>query len=81
MALSIGELGCVNDYEIKLQLTADEPTTHRPYRLSYAERMHVQKQLEELKAARILEESISEYANPIVIIKKENGEGRICRER
>ncbi|KAK9729921.1 hypothetical protein QE152_g15651 [Popillia japonica] len=77
-ALSIGELGCVNHYEMKLQLTTDEPITHRPYRLSYAERMRVLKQIEELKAAGIVEESISEYASPIVIVKKKNGEERIC---
>ncbi|KAK9679277.1 hypothetical protein QE152_g40148 [Popillia japonica] len=79
-ALSIGELGCVNDCEMKLQLTTDEPITHRPYRLSYAERMRVLKQIEELKAAGIVEESISRVP-PDSHGARVQGKNSICHAR
>ncbi|KAK9739656.1 Reverse transcriptase (RNA-dependent DNA polymerase) [Popillia japonica] len=50
----------------------------RPYRLGHYERLRVREQIEELKIAGIVEDSCSEYASPILIVRKKNGEERIC---
>ncbi|GJQ67529.1 hypothetical protein Trydic_g8341 [Trypoxylus dichotomus] len=63
---------------MKIELVKDEVVTQRPYRLSYSESVRVQKQIDELKTAGIIEESASEFARPIVIVKRKTGEDRIC---
>ncbi|KAK9731330.1 RNase H-like domain found in reverse transcriptase [Popillia japonica] len=52
--------------------------TYRPYRLGHYERLRVREQIEELKIARIVEDLCSEYASPILIVRKKNGDKRIC---
>jgi hypothetical protein len=54
------------------------PRAYRPQRLAYAERLQVQQIVRELLQAGIVRESHSEYASPIVLVKKKNGESRMC---
>lgn len=77
-ALHVGEIGCCQDFKAKIELNDDRKIVYRPYRLSYAERGRVRDQLAELKDANIIEDSDSEYASPMLIVRKKNGEERIC---
>ncbi|KAK9680908.1 Zinc knuckle [Popillia japonica] len=76
-ALNLSELGRARDFEMHMELVTNKIVTHRPYGLAYSERVRVQKQIDELKKAGIVEESISDFASPIVVVKK-TGEERIC---
>lgn len=63
---------------MKIELKDTVPVTYHPYRLSYKERELVRGKSEELLKADIIEESNSPYAIPILIVKKKNGDERIC---
>jgi len=49
-----------------------------PRRLAFTEKEQLQKILDELLAKEVIRPSSSEYASPIVLVKKKNGEYRLC---
>ena len=49
-----------------------------PYRLPHAYRVSVQKELKEMLELGIIEPTSSEWASPMVVIKKNDGSLRIC---
>ena len=49
-----------------------------PYRLAHAYRELVQKEIKEMLAAGIIEPSNSEWASPIVLVRKKDGSMRFC---
>ena len=49
-----------------------------PYRLAHAYRELVQKEIKEMLAAGIVEPSNSEWASPIVLVRKKDGSMRFC---
>lgn len=51
---------------------------YRPYRLSYYERERVRSTVDDLKNANFVEDSNSEYASPILLVKKKTGDIRMC---
>lgn len=61
-----------------IELTSDTLIYYKPYRLSYSERKQVQEMIEELKAAGIVGDSTSPYGFPILLVRKKNGEIRMC---
>lgn len=65
-------------YEMNIRLTNDTPLYSAPRRLSYNERMEVQKILDKLLANKIIKPSQSPYASAVVLVKKKNGETRMC---
>lgn len=77
-ALSTAELGKTTAAEMHIRLKDDAPVTYRPYRLSFTERAKVKEILEDLLKNGIVRESESEYASPIIIVPKKNGELRLC---
>lgn len=77
-ALSMAELGETSAAEMHIRLKDDTPVTYRPYRLSFSERIKVKEILEDLLQNGIIRESESEYASPIIIVPKKNGELRLC---
>jgi len=78
IARNLRQVGCTNLAEMKLVLKDDKPIVYRPYRLSYYERERVRNMVDELKNANIVEDSNSEYASPILLVKKKTGDVRMC---
>lgn len=78
IARELRQIGCTNLAEMKLVLKDARPIVYRPYRLSYYERERVRDMVEEMKEADIVEESDSEYASPILLVKKKTGDIRMC---
>lgn len=77
-ALDLCELGTTNLTEMHIQLNDNSPVSYKPYRLPYSERAVVRDLINDLLDTKIIQESNSSYASPIVLIKKKNGEYRLC---
>ncbi|CAK1591025.1 unnamed protein product [Parnassius mnemosyne] len=56
----------------------DKYVERRPYRLSPVEREKVRTIINELLKHTIIRESKSPYSSPIILVKKKNGDDRIC---
>ena len=68
----------VVDAEIKLRLKDDKPFHFSLNRPSYAERKELRVLLDSLLAKGIIRPSESEYASPIVLVRKKTGDLRLC---
>lgn len=66
------------DAELKLKLKDVQPFHFSPRRLAYMEKERLQIILNELLEKKVIRPSDSEYASPIVLVKKKNGEYRLC---
>jgi hypothetical protein len=77
-ASSSSELGSTDLIKHTIDTQGRGPIRLRPYRIHVKYRDIVIKLLAELKAAGIIEESISAWAAPVVIVIKKNGEIRVC---
>jgi len=64
--------------QLKLNLRDHKPFHFSPRRLSYAEKEELRKILDRLLQKEIIQPSESEYASPIVLVKKKNNEYRLC---
>lgn len=73
-----GDLGITHLGEMTIQLTSNKPICYRPYRLAIAERPTVRNKVEQLLASGVIQESNSDYASPIILVPKKNGEVRLC---
>jgi hypothetical protein len=63
---------------MELMLLESKPFSYSSRRLSFSEKAEVKNILDELIAKGIIRESTSEYASPIVLVKKKNGTTRMC---
>lgn len=72
------EMGRTNSAEIEINLTSDKPICYRPYRLSYHEKEQVKDLIKDLKEADVIEDSTSQYASPILLVRKKTGEVKMC---
>lgn len=72
-AFSSGELGCVKNSKMDIKLNDTTPVVYRPYRLSHMEREKVRNMVEELEDSGIIRPSTSEYASPILLVRKKTG--------
>lgn len=65
--------------ELKIELIDPSKIAHkRPYRLSPSELEIVDKKVKELLDAKIIRESSSPFASPILLVKKKDGSDRMC---
>lgn len=64
--------------KFKIRLNSDIPVSQRPRRLSYHDKQIVDKIVQELIEEGIVRPSDSEYASPIVLVKRKSGEPRLC---
>ena len=86
MAIEIGHLsivmqnqpGCTDVAEHTIDTGAARPVKLPPYRLPHAHRETVQREIEEMLEAGIIEPSQSEWSAPIVLVKKKDGTLRLC---
>lgn len=77
-ALSTNELGLTNITEMKIRLNDNTPVTYKPYRLPFSERAKVREIISELLSNGVIRESQSAYSSPIVLVRKKNGDSRLC---
>ncbi|CAH2103297.1 unnamed protein product [Euphydryas editha] len=77
-AHSLTDLGCTNATEMNIELSSQRPVVYRPYRLSYHEREKVREMIDEMLKAGIIRESTSNYASPIILVRKKDGGIRLC---
>ena len=61
-----------------IETRESRPVRLPPYRLPHAYRDTVEKELKEMEACGIIEPSFSEWASPVVLIKKKDGTLRLC---
>lgn len=78
ISLSMSELGKTDAASLSIRCTSDVPIVYRPYRLAENEKSIVRNITQELLDNDIIRESNSPYASPILLIKKKNGEYRMC---
>lgn len=64
--------------KLKIRLRDSQPVAHKPRHLAYGERLQVKHIIQQQIQAGIIRPSESEYASPIVLVKKRNGETRLC---
>ena len=55
-----------------------KPVRQPPYRLPHAYRETIKSELEEMEQCGIIEPSTSEWASPVVLVKKKDGTWRFC---
>lgn len=67
----------VKDSEMQIKLTSDIPIYYRPYKLSHDEKLRVRHIIKDLLEKGIIRESDSEYASPILLVKKKDGSDRM----
>ncbi|KAL0869533.1 hypothetical protein ABMA27_005803 [Loxostege sticticalis] len=77
-SFSLGELGKTDTVEMSIKLKDDTPVVFRPYRLSVHERSQVRDMVQDLIRHGIVRPSTSSYSSPIVLVRKKNGEVRMC---
>lgn len=77
-ALTTAELGCSQSTTMKIHLHEDKPFCYRPYRMSKTEQDTVKEIVDELLEKDIVRESESEYSSPVLLVRKKNGEQRLC---
>lgn len=68
----------VNTGKMHISLTSEVPVAYHPYRLSYQEKLKVREICQDLLEKEIIRESNSEYASPIILVKKKDGSDRMC---
>lgn len=77
-ATSPAGLGRATVTEMSIDVTTKVPVSCRPYRIPFAKRTTVNVIIDELLELNIIRHSTSPYASPIVLVKKQNGEDRLC---
>ena len=70
--------GCTSITEHRIETGESTPIRLPPYRLPHAYREAVQRELEEMKAHKIIEPANSDWAAPMVLVKKKDGTLRLC---
>lgn len=68
----------LTDVKMKIIMKNEEPVYQRPRRLALPEKQVVEKQIEEWLKEGIIRRSSSDFASPIVLVKKKDGSTRIC---
>ena len=64
--------------EQRIHTGSSPPIRQPPYRLAHAHRDKVEKELEEMQRCGIISSSSSEWASPMVLVKKKDGTLRLC---
>lgn len=59
-------------------LQGSQPVNQRSYRVPYIQKAEIKKQIKEMLAAGVIQESSSPYASPIILVKKKDGTWRMC---
>lgn len=76
-ARDTSDLGCTNLIEIRIRTSTDQPVHCKPYKLSFKENEIVHEKIYDLLKPSIIRESTSDYASPVVLVKKKGGDYRM----
>ena len=71
-------ISTVTTGQLKIRLKTNKIINYRPYRLAPIEREKVKQIIDDLLKKGIIQESESEYASPILLVKKKDGSDRLC---
>lgn len=63
---------------MEITLNSDTPVNYRPYKLSHDEKLRVRGIIKDLLDKGVIRESNSEFASPIILVKKKDGTDRMC---
>lgn len=77
-AHDLKHLGSTHVTEMNIELNSDRSVVYRPYRLSHHEREKVRGMIKDMLEAEIIRESSSSYASPIILVRKKDGNTRLC---
>lgn len=75
---NMAELGTCQISELNIALTNEKPINRRAYRVPFAKRVVVEEMVNEMLINNIIRPSVSPFASPIVLVKKSNGEDKMC---
>jgi len=64
--------------EHKVELTESELVKRKPYHIPYKMQEVIDKEIEDMLAMGIIERSEAPYASPLVLMKKPDGNCRVC---
>ena len=67
-----------SDVEMVISLKHDQPISFRPRRLAFSDKEKLKVILDQLLRDGIIRPSESAYTSPIVLVRKKNGEVRLC---
>ena len=77
-ATNLGEIGHTKLIKHEILTGGVPPVKCRPYRTTPQMRAEIDRQLDEMLKYGIVEESLSDYCSPVVMVKKKNTEYRLC---
>jgi hypothetical protein len=69
---------CITTAEMTIRLKDDSVITYHPYRLSVAEKEKLRAIIKDLISNKIIRESDSPFASPVLLVKKKDGSDRLC---
>lgn len=74
------DIGIIKNYEATIKLMENKYIARKPYKCSFQDKIEIEKQIDELLKAGLIEESCSPYAAPVTLVyKKEEGrKSRLC---
>lgn len=75
---SPNHIGNVKTGELNIKLKRDQVVNYRPYRLAPIEKEKVNNIVKDLLDKNIIRESDSPYASPVLLVKKKDGNDRLC---
>ena len=77
-ATNVHELGEAADYYHRIDTGDSQPQRRRFFRTTPETKREIQRQVDEMLDAGIIEPSESEWCSPVILVKKKNGEWRFC---
>uniref|UniRef100_A0A8C5LZN7 ribonuclease H n=1 Tax=Leptobrachium leishanense TaxID=445787 RepID=A0A8C5LZN7_9ANUR len=72
------DVGLAKSTEHRIRLQEDKPFRERSRRVPLGDLDDLREQLNELQRTKVIQESRSPYASPIVLVRKKNGSVRLC---
>ena len=69
--------GTIDLLQHHIKLTSDEPVRSKPYPVPYSMRESLRKDIAHMIKMRVIRESSSPYASPVVVVKKKNNTNRV----
>lgn len=71
-------ISTVTTCQLHIRLKTNKVIYYRPYRLAPIEREKVKQIIDDLLKKKIIKESESEFASPVLLVKKKDGSDRLC---
>lgn len=77
-SLEEGELGETDLVELQIKTGDTAPKRQRAWRMPFAVRREVARQLKTMQQAGVIQPSCSPQASPVVLVQKKDGSHRFC---